>query len=245
MALLGTRIEQIAYEKAGIIQQYTRCLIGHLSEKAKKVISLQAQRKHARVISLESYGIRNNGVLEYNHTEYSLSTIALYQFHNAALALKAAQLLGVAIQQKNVKEAVEHSQWRGRFETISNDPLIIIDGAHNEQGIRALCESMKQLPSPVTCVFSALKDKQVHEMAGLLKRNCDTLIITEFQNERADTAEDLYVKDAIIEKDFKKAILMAKQMHRNGSVVITGSLYFISIVRNLLIHSETFNENLQ
>ena len=47
------------------------------------------------------------------------------------------------------------------------------------------------------------------------------------------------------EKDFKKAILMAKQMHRNGSVVITGSLYFISIVRNLLIHSETFNENLQ
>ena len=81
----------------------------------------------------------------------------MYQFHNAALALKAAQLLGVAIQQKNVKEAVEHSQWRGRFETISKDPLIIIDGAHNEQGIRALCESMKQLPSPVTCVFSALK----------------------------------------------------------------------------------------
>ena len=245
MALLGTRIEQIAYEKAGIIQPYTRCLIGHLSEKARKVISLQAQRKHARVISLESYGIRNNGVLEYNHTEYSLSTIALYQFHNAALALKAAQLLGVAIQQKNVKEAVEHSQWRGRFETISKDPLIIIDGAHNEQGIRALCESMKQLPSPVTCVFSALKDKQVHEMAGLLKRNCDTLIITEFQNERADTAEDLYVKDAIIEKDYKKAISKAKQINCNGSIVITGSLYFISIVRNLLIHSENFNENLQ
>ena len=82
-------------------------------------------------------------------------------------------------------------------------------------------------------------------MAGLLKRNCDTLIITEFQNERADTAEDLYVKDAIIEKDYKKAILMAKQTYRNGSIVITGSLYFISIVRNLLIHSETFNENLQ
>lgn len=245
MAFLGTRIEQIAYEKAGIIQPYTRCLIGHLSEKARKVISYHAYRKHARVISLESYGIRNNGVLEYNHTEYSLSTIALYQFHNAALALKAAQLLGVAIQKKNVKEAVEHSQWRGRFETISKDPLIIIDGAHNEQGIRALCESMKQLPSPVTCVFSALKDKQVHEMAGLLKRNCDTLIITEFQNERADTAEDLYVKDAIIEKDYKKAISKAKQINCNGSIVITGSLYFISIVRNLLIHSETFNENLQ
>ena len=107
MAFLGTRIEQIAYEKAGIIQPHTRCLIGHLSEKARKVISLQAQRKHARVISLESYGIHNNGVLKYNHTEYSLSTIALYQFHNAALALKAAQLLGVDIQQKNVKEAVE------------------------------------------------------------------------------------------------------------------------------------------
>ena len=121
--------------------------------------------------------------------------------------------------------------WKGRFETICQDPCVILDGAHNTEGIEALCMSMQQLKKPVICVFSALKDKQVHQMAYLLKTYSDTLIVTQFENERADRVEDLFIDGAVIEKSYVQAIKKGMVLGKDGTVVVTGSLYFISKVR--------------
>lgn len=232
MNLLGNRIQQIAYEKVGIVQKNTPCVIGSICKDAKSVIQKNIQRKHARMISLDPYYVKDKHLFSYEDTLYEIPSIAFYQYHNASLALLSSKLLGVDIKDSTVKEALKHSFWKGRFEKVHDDPVVMIDGAHNEEGIRALCESMQVLKKPIYCVFSALKDKEVHKMASLLKRNCDVLMITEFENERADTMEDLYVDGSILEKDYQKAIQNAMQQCNNGTVVITGSLYFISIVRN-------------
>jgi dihydrofolate synthase / folylpolyglutamate synthase len=231
MNLLGNRIEQIANEKAGIIQENSRCLIGNIDLKAKMVICKHGFRKHAHMISLPSYYDIENQRFRFEKECYEINCQAKYQIHNASLALKAAELLGIDIKTEIVKEALKNSFWLGRFEEVCKEPRVIIDGAHNEEGIRALCESMQELQRPIYCVFSALKDKEVHKMAMMLKKNCDELIVTQFENERADTIDDLYVEGAIMEKDYQLAIENTMKKCRVGTIVITGSLYFISIVR--------------
>lgn len=232
MNLLGNRIEQIAFEKAGIIQPYSRCVTGHLSDQAECIIHRNAYRKKANVIPMHAYNVIDRDHFRYEGDIFQISVPAYYQMHNASLALRAAQLLGIDVHTKDVHDAVLNSCWLGRFEKIGDHPEMIIDGAHNTEGIEALCRSMKQLNGPVICVFSALKDKQVHQMNALLKRNCDQLIVTGFASERADTIEDLMIEGALEERNWEKAILLAKEMAgENGTVVITGSLYFISIVR--------------
>ncbi len=232
MNLLGNRIQQISYEKVGIVQKNTSCVIGNICNDAKNIIEKNIQRKHARMIPLKNYFVKENHIFAYENTLYEIPSIALYQYHNASLALLASKILGINIKDQTVKDALKNSFWKGRFEKVYDDPVVMIDGAHNEEGIRALCQSMQVLKRPIYCVFSALKDKEVHKMASMLKRNCDVLMITQFENERADTVDDLYVDGSIVEKDYKVAIQKAMEQCENGTVVITGSLYFISIVRN-------------
>ena len=231
MQILGTRIEQIAFEKAGIIMPHSLCVLAKVDGKADCVIRHVARRKQARVVLLPKLKSIGNRKFVFDGDVYHLSTSALYQIQNASLALYASKLLEIDIHTKEVKQAIEKSMWKGRFETICQDPCVILDGAHNTEGIEALCMSMQQLKKPVICVFSALKDKQVHQMAYLLKTYSDTLIVTQFENERADRVEDLFIDGAVIEKSYVQAIQKGMVLGKDGTVVVTGSLYFISKVR--------------
>lgn len=231
MQILGNRIEQIAFEKAGIIMPYSLCILANVNEKAKCIIRHVVDRKHGRLLMLPKYKSVGEKSFVFEEDVYHLSTAALYQVKNASLALYAAKMLGIDIHKACVKKAIAKSMWNGRFETVQQDPCVILDGAHNTEGVNALCVSVKQLRKPVICVFSALKDKQVHQMAYALKKHCDVLIVTEFENDRADRVEDLYIDGAIVEKDYLQAIQKAIMMASGGTVVVTGSLYFISKVR--------------
>lgn len=231
MQILGNRIEQIAFEKAGIIMPYTLCLCANVDAKAECIIRRVAYRKHARLLSLPKCRSIGEKSFVFENDVYHLSTSALYQVKNASLALYASKMLGIDIHNEHVKKVVAKSMWKGRFETIQQDPCVILDGAHNTEGVSALCASMQQLQKPVVCVFSALKDKQVHQMAYAIQKHCDVLIVTEFENDRADRVEDLYIAGAIVEKDYLQAIQKAIRLALGGTVVVTGSLYFISKVR--------------
>lgn len=91
------------------------------------------------------------------------------------------------------------------------------------------------MPGHKTAVFSALRDKPGHEMALMLKKVCDEVIITSFQDARADSLQDLCIPGAILIADPVKAIAYAKEQRKdNGFVIAAGSLHFISFVRNML-----------
>ena len=84
-------------------------------------------------------------------------------------------------------------------------------------------------------MFSALRDKPGRQMASMLEEHADLLIVTAFDYYRADTADDLVSQHGVIENDWHIAIEKAKQFAKEGTVVITGSLYFISTVREYLM----------
>lgn len=236
MDRLGNTLGKIAWHKAGIIPENGKILTGDVPAEALSVIENEAAAKHAQLLRLPGYhdgGIRE---LVYRNETFKLSTDAVYQTENAALALRAAEELGIDIHDPAVKEALFSSTWTGRFETVSYSPRVILDGAHNPHGISALIRSMQHLNHPLIVVFSALRDKQGKEMAGMLEKACDELIVTEFEMYRADTAEDLAEGGGIVISDWKEAVETAKKKAgKTGTVVITGSLYFISTVRGALV----------
>ena len=235
MQLLGNRLRQIAFEKAGIIQPNSTCVLGYLDSEVLQVIHRVGMRKQANVISCPKYKSDALQSFIFDGDCYELGTLAQYQKANASLALESAYILGINIHDDLTKQAIKQANWLGRFEVMSKEPYIIIDGAHNEEGIRALVSSLQNLPRPVTILFSALKDKPGRKMATSLKHNCDQLIITQFEGVRADTVADLNVDGCKIIKSWKEALSYSIEQAKEGTLVITGSLYFISIVREELI----------
>ena len=89
---------------------------------------------------------------------------------------------------------------------------------------------------PLVCVFAALRDKRGAMMAEMLAGVCDRLIVTEFDMYRAGHAQAYLVTGAELVMDWKEAIAKAKEYAgKDGTAVITGSLYFISVVREYLM----------
>ena len=236
MDRLGDTLGKIAWHKAGIIPENGKILAGNVPEEAMSVIEAEAARKHAQLLRLPGY--RDGGVrrLIYRNEAYELCTDAVYQVENAALALRAAEEIGLDIHSEAVRKALYSSSWTGRFETVSYSPRVILDGAHNPHGVAALIRSMQHLPRPLICVFSALRDKQGTEMAAMLEEACDELIVTEFEMYRADHAKELSGGHGRVIANWHEAIEAAEESAgKNGTVVITGSLYFVSTVRGTFV----------
>ena len=131
-------------------------------------------------------------------------------------------------------QGLKETSWQGRFEILSHQPLIIIDGAHNKEGINAFYESAKKY-NHIKIIFSALKDKDTHAMLEKLLTLTDDVTVCEFDFYRAQSAVKLAESFPVkIEKDWKKAIDDA--FFHQGVVFITGSLYFISQVRPYILN---------
>ena len=235
MERLGNTLEAIAEEKSGIIMPGSTILTGNLLAGPLAVVRDAASAAKAVHVPYEPYTDLGPGRFSWRHTEYELSTLAEYQKANASLALQAAALLGIDPSSDMVREAVRTTLWAGRFETACRKPLVVLDGAHNTEGIGALCASLKNLPRPLVIVYSALKDKQGLAMADMLMEHADEFIVTEFSMYRADTAEHLAEHGGLVISDWHEAIRTAvRRAGQNGSVLICGSLYFISDVRGWL-----------
>ena len=232
MNILGSRIQQISNEKAGIFMPESRAVTGRLNPHAWNVIGKRAQRIHCALTTMPAFYSRGKQKFSFEGDVYQLSTSAQYQKANASLALYCAKMLGVNIHTDTVRKAVMNTSWPGRFETVKKHPWIILDGAHNEEGMHALEASMQDLPHPLIVVFSALKDKPGMKMARSYLKRSDHLIVTHFDNQRADTLKDLSPEGAEVMEDWKKALSkVEKEAGEQGCIVVTGSLYFISLVR--------------
>ncbi len=235
MQIMGNRIQQITFEKAGIMKEHVPVVMGNIQEQASVILRKEAQKKRC---PYQFVHYRNVGpaCFEMDGETYSLCTLAQYQKQNASLALLCAKYLGMDIHRQEVKEAILQSQWKGRFETIGQNPTILVDGAHNEEGIDALVETLRGVPHPVLVVFSALKDKPARRMAAKLKSVSQTMIVTHFENARSDTMENLSMEGTIAIADYREAIQYAKKIAPEDAwIVISGSLYFVSLAREYVL----------
>lgn len=257
-AILGDTYEKIAFEKAGIIKPGTSVITAVKQEDALAVIKERAAKMKAPVYQLGSEFTITNHESALRGESFTLKTIfqeyagletgmaGQHQTENASLAVMAAELLNkyysFIIEDQHIRDGLKSAYWPGRFEIISEDPLIVLDGAHNEEGITALTAELDKRfhDRKKSLVFAALSDKKLDKMIGKLDTVADKITFTEFNFPRAAAAEGLYAissnSNKRFNKDWKKLLeVELKEIGKDRVFVITGSLYFLSEVKPVLM----------
>jgi dihydrofolate synthase/folylpolyglutamate synthase len=175
----------------------------------------------------------------------SVPTEALYQLTNAALAVMAAELLLGCHDAGVVRTALGGAAVPGRLQVTHRHPLVLADGAHNPAGIRSLLASLAFIdwPRPRVAVLAIMRDKAFAEMLALLEPELDALICTQATEARSLSAAELQgaaaalTTGAAIEavadphRALERAVALAGE---RGSVLLTGSLYLLEDVHDVL-----------
>ncbi|WP_102274394.1 bifunctional folylpolyglutamate synthase/dihydrofolate synthase [Cytobacillus massiliigabonensis] len=256
--ILGSTHAEIAFEKAGIIKPGTNIITAVKQEEAKKVIENKALEMKAPLYSLGSqFSIEDHhstatGELFSQETPFrkwsnlEISMAGNHQTENASLAIMAVELLNkyysFLIEDEHIYSGLKKAYWPGRFETISMDPLIIIDGAHNEEGITALVNELNKRYSDkkIRIIFTALSDKKLDKMILNLDTAADKITFVSFDFPRAANAEALFNisqnDNKYCTNDWKAAVdEEIRTLQKDEILIITGSLYFLSEAKPYLL----------
>lgn len=200
---LGNTIQKIAAEKAGIIKEGRPCLYGGSSTAAGRIISMTASQRHAPLSSVDhrKFNLRSmtlDGTF-FDFGEYEnlkLSLLGVHQLTNVQTVMTALEILareGLEVSEKAIREGLLAVRWPARFEKLSASPLIIYDGAHNPQGVRALVHSLETyFPDEKFNILSGvMADKDYGEMVELLKSITESaVVVTTPDNPRALQANE-------------------------------------------------------
>lgn len=231
---LGDSFEAIAYQKSGIIKANKHTVTMVTDQSALALIKDVAVANNNTLVALtpiQSEIINHHQVFTIDNVQYSLNSLAKYQVLNSQIAIEVMKILndnyGYNVTVESIRQALNEFVWFGRYEKVSEEPLIILDGAHNIAGIKSL---IKSTSSDYVVIFSALKDKDYLEMLNLLNGHFKEVVFNQFDFYRALKLEDVSDK---FEKyaDFEQALDYVKQKYPNNAILICGSLYFISEVR--------------
>ena len=223
-----------------ILKIYRRCKRKKVEFNVDEVFEEVCRNKNAVLLKVkEVKNIKENDMtvsFEYDGLCVELSTSARYQCKNAALALEVLFYLKdnqlADLNNEVILKGLKLAKWKGRFEVMRENPLIIIDGAHNKEGIEAFCQSAMKYTN-IKIIFSALRDKDTHAMIERLLELTDDITICEFEHYRAQRARILAENFPVkVEENWKNAV--CKALNHDGTLFITGSLYFISQVRSFL-----------
>ncbi len=266
---LGDNIEKIAYEKAGIIKHSKPVVIGNLNHVALNVITDIARLNNAPAYIFGQDFFIDNVVTTNKGTEFdyhfprhnvklsNLKTnlIGKHQAHNASLAITACILylnsIYETIDPTLLTQAMVNINWQGRMQVLSNNPFVIIDGAHNEEGVSALVENIKTMFPDKRHHFlvAILRDKKLDNMIKEICSIADDIYISKNHSDRAaDIQEQVdvaiacntkYYADLEIIDSLNKCLKSFKD--DKDMLIITGSLYTISEV--LKVKDEIFKEN--
>lgn len=200
-AFLGSTIEQIAAEKAGIIKKNSVALFGGEDRSAEAVIKEESDRKQSILYKTDYSELKihnsdlNGTSFDYKEiSDISISLLGSYQPRNACIVLEAVEILrnrGLNISEDAVRVGLKVAKWPARFEIIHKNPLVIFDGAHNPQGISAAVESIKRYfgNQRVVILTGVLADKDYLQIAGSISQvACKVYTITP-SNPRALSAQ--------------------------------------------------------
>ncbi|MCM3441950.1 folylpolyglutamate synthase/dihydrofolate synthase family protein [Metabacillus halosaccharovorans] len=264
MNILGDTITDIAREKAGIIKKGRPIFTAAEKEDALEVLSQTAKEKHAPYYSFgKDISVKNLSPWEHGekfsvktetntYEDVKIKMRGNHQIKNAALAISVIDYLkeqgAVKITYDEVMKGIKKSMWKGRFELIHQDPVVIVDGAHNDEGIESLIDTIKRHYSHtrIHILFSALSDKNYKKMIDRLSTVATTMHFTTFDFPRAETAINLFSSCSISNKSYSESwrdkfeeLLLTYKGQKEDVLIVTGSLYFISEIRNYLIMKKT------
>ena len=240
---LGNSLLDIANHKAGVMRENTPILLGRVSTEVEHFFNQKSHDLQAplAIIDREIQLLpKDNQTIQisYDHWEspnLKLPMLGQHQENNAGLAVTAAHLLAQTfskITDKSIQEGIEETHWPGRSEWIGNN--IYLDGAHNPQGIASLKQVLKDnfANRRVHILFAGLRRKPLADLLEELKDY--DITVTSFDFFEALPLDD-YPQDFNRVADYRDWLAQAESANSDDLFVVTGSLYFISEVRNYLI----------
>ena len=241
---LGDSLLDIANHKAGVMRKNTPILLGRVSAEVEHFFNQKSHDLQAplAIIDREIQLLpKDNQTIQisYDHWEspnLKLPMLGQHQENNAGLAVTAAHLLAQTfpkITDKSTQEGIEETHWPGRSEWIGNN--IYLDGAHNPQGIASLKQVLKDnfTNRKIHILFAGLRRKP---LANLLEELKDyDITVTSFDFFEALPLDD-YPQNFKCVADYREWLAKAESADSDDLFVVTGSLYFISEVRNYLLN---------
>jgi dihydrofolate synthase / folylpolyglutamate synthase len=251
--ILGVTVEEIAKEKAGIIKDNSYLITGSKRQEVIDILVAEAKKRKSQVLALHQDFFVEKQFNDFSYLmkeeilkDLSVSMKGNHQMENAALAITSSFILrdrfDFPISENSIRNGIQKAKWKGRFEVLSDNPCIIIDGAHNEDGMNSLVDTLKQQYPNGEFVFlaAALQDKDYSKMLSIMNTVSQQFIFTQFLNDRVLSVESLAnaskAENIMIIRDWKEAIQYGIEYAKNGSIlVITGSLYFLSNVRPIIL----------
>jgi len=254
--LLGNTIREIAAEKAAIIVPGGQAVIGRqqhseatevLMQRCLETGVLPVFANEPGAIEASDFG-RMTFDYESSHTQYTRVGLGLrgrHQAGNAAAAIEAAELLnqsGIPISRDAILKGLREVSWPGRLEIIGDQPRVLLDGAHNPAGARALRGYLDEFwQGPVTLVFGAMSDKDIEGMAAALFGAARSIVLTSVRDSRAANSARLaaaalnFAQDIMFAESVGQALSLARSVTPpDGLVCAAGSLHLVGEVKRLL-----------
>lgn len=258
--ILGDTLGKIAFEKGGIIKEDCTTIVYPQQEEASEVIkNICAEKKSKYIecdfknieikssnINSQIYNCNINGK-ELNDLEIKL--IGDHQIKNSIVALNVIEYLNdikiTNISEENIRKGLLETKWPGRIEKISENPMFIIDGAHNEEGAKSLANSIEKYfeNKNKILVIGMLEDKDIESVLDLLIPKFNNIITTTPDNPRAIDANKLKEKieryniEVTCKPNIKEAVDYALEISNKDDVIISaGSLYMIGNVRTIIVN---------
>lgn len=261
MNILGDTLDKIAYEKAGIIKYETPVIVYPQEKESMEVINKVATKNHSKILCINkedvkylgmtssSYGLNQNIEVITSKKSYKLELALLgqHQLLNCALAINAIEQLSVVeninIEEEIIINALRKVKWPGRLELLSTRPLVVMDGAHNIDGIIKLKDNVQKYfqYNNLIIIIGILADKQVDKILDAIIPLGNRIIAVTPHSDRASSAEELRLKilrlnencESIVEysEAYRKALSYCSE---KDMILICGSLYMIGDMRKII-----------
>jgi len=252
MDYLGNTIEEITFEKCGIIKP-DKVTISYPIQKRNAYLMIKAMCdiRNNKFIEIDLNNLKDINKIDYNYSfiykdkKYELGLNGKYQIYNSLVIIEAIEELnkhGFNINYNDVFKSLKNTSFIGRLQKIKDNPTVIIDGAHNISGAKSLREFIEEnfKDKKITLITAMKKGKQAEEYYKEISSLFSKIIITKIDNEYI-VGEDLkeiktiikkYNNNVEIELSHKEAY--NKALNNSDIIIISGSLYLVSEYYNLL-----------
>lgn len=254
---LGEDLKGIAKEKALIIKGYGTVFANIHDEELRAVVETVARERSARLFWLgKGFKVQQINMREGQQTfdyiaedfqleQLETSLIGEHQAANAALAIAACWHLAEKdgkIDANHIRQGVKNAHWPGRLEIIANDPLVVLDCAHNPAGVISLTKTLQQVFAgrKIILVLGVMRDKPLKEMMQSFIQLAESIILVKPQQERSEDPYHLqkeygHSKVEVIEA-IPDALKSARAKASSGDIIcVTGSIFTVAEARKWMV----------
>jgi dihydrofolate synthase/folylpolyglutamate synthase len=251
-AYLGSDLVSIAREKGGIIKRGVPVVCGALSPDALDAVGQIAVKNESPFYALErnfNCCLKVDGTFDYKGPNWCFKELSVglrgnHQRRNAAVAVAALEVARrqFPVSEWAVREGLRTVFWPGRLEVMLQEPMVILDGAHNGEGVKALVNELHSLRvrGQVKMMFAAMEDKDWRLMLDRLSAAVDEIVLTRVNMERSADPQQLAahlggkISHCVMADSRSGLGFLLDNALPDDVIVVAGSLYLLGEVRPML-----------